>query len=299
MANLKDIYNKQLKEQEKTIKRKNTTKKVSSLIIVVLLLAALGIGGFFILNNIEKSNKLVLDKTYGNYTAINVKGNSSVDIYGVDEQEITIIYHDKRTNGDYTITNDGGIVNIISSSNKHHDKLEIHIPYDYVLDINITVTEGDVNIEDMFINNLNVDVENGSVEVNYVDINYSSIIKTINGSVEIVDSNIKDNITIQTENGIVETNNVDMSGLNNIIKTLNGRVEILDTFARSLDVDTENGDIEVQLYYDGKKETNQYHVTAKSTNGNVKQQKNNESNQIYEIKLNSKNGNIIVSFLDN
>ena len=254
------------------------------------------------------------NKTYtetADVTSISVDIDSA-DItikYDANAENISIAYSEcigrsEKAVKTFNITESGGKLTLKEKTNWLYHirlwsygnaKVEITVPADRVLAIELSADTGDVEIignGNTAIDNLVIDTDNGGTEIQGIATAGNITLETDNGDFEINGNLTAQSLSIEIDNGDVDiVGTLNISGVFSI-DIDNGDVDAEDAViaAEKIYLTADNGDIEVKLFGS----VTDYKISAKTDNG-----KTNVNDSLVgerELYVKTDNGDVYVYF---
>ncbi|MCF7925536.1 MAG: DUF1700 domain-containing protein [Candidatus Izimaplasma sp.] len=203
----------------------------------------------------------------------------------LSDDESIHIYHQYNKTTDFTATIDDNTNQIIITEARNNDwftwevtslidllgmkkELRIEVPQSLLLDdITIENVSGDLNINNIETNDLEVALVNGSISLQYVTVTNNVTIQNTNGDITVLDTTSSNMgvLDINNTNGRISTKRVtfgsyEIDNDNGDIVMINVNTDAQDGI--SLTCDVVNGDVELSNVYVNI-------ITCESTNGNI------------------------------
>ena len=123
-------------------------------------------------------------------------------------------------------------------------RITIYLPEKDYKTLNLTTTSGDVDVENLSVDELTITVSSGDVEVNNVECNNISTAGE-SGDVELQNLKVGGAVSVARDSGDVEFNNVSCSG-NLSTSTDSGDVSFENVVCGGLSSECDSGDVELQ-----------------------------------------------------
>lgn len=179
------------------------------------------------------------------------------------------------------------LINLFTQIFQENPELTIEIPNDLNLqEISVKSRNSKLNIQDIeVINDLNIDITNGDINLSNISLD-NLLIESTNGRITLVDIEISEIIDVSLTNGSINARR--LSATNYYFENVNGDINLrdIDTTEKdgeSLEVDLTNGDINLENVY--VKE-----VTLNNVNGDIEFNNNDLTFIFDDVDANTTNG---------
>ena len=274
-------------------KIKNITKsfRLLSLIAVVLIIIG-GVGAWLVG---ESENEMITLKEVINIddvsnVSINAR-NQIISVHAIAGNEARVVSSNVVSNSKLTVEVISGVLNIESRLPRNKTivnisfrtftdppRLDVYLPSAIYELVQISSTNGSIEISDFDINDLQIESTNAGIEV--ADIVGNINVRTTNGRIRAYRINGSDS-TIRTTNASVEV--VDIVGNIDAV-TRNGRITISDVAGETVIIETTNNQIELRNIKGD--------IKAQTRNGRI--MLNNVTIE-QNVRLQSTNGKVLVN----
>lgn len=122
----------------------------------------------------------------------------------------------------------------------------IKIPINGFYNLNLTTNTGNINIDGLTINLLDINVDTGDVNINNSNINAKTLIKTDTGNIKLMNTNTKE-VNLKSSTGNVILNEVNAEKLDSKIST--GTYHIKSLNSDNINLTTSTGNINIEGNY--------------------------------------------------
>ncbi|MFI3330148.1 MAG: DUF4097 family beta strand repeat-containing protein [bacterium] len=180
-------------------------------ISLVFITSAFAVSGFDMFELTNFNNYTKNEEYYENINSLEINESIITKIDKHSEDKILVVYY-TNDNSKYTITNEENNLNILAdiSSNKSfgfsfgfniNKGIEIYLPQNSNIDINITSKDCVLDIEDITVNNILINSEDGVINIE--DVTCNSLNLTLENGVTNLEDVKSPNIEITIENGVL------------------------------------------------------------------------------------------------
>jgi DUF4097 and DUF4098 domain-containing protein YvlB len=288
--------------------------KIIKIIILSLLAIALTIFMIFAINNknihyinlINYSSELILDKEFNStdVKSFDITSDSSdITIKKADISNISVkVYGDKRNE---VITSTKDNILYIDNSNDYNiclffcmmnSRIEILVPELEYNNLKIEVASGDINIEDITLNNVDINSKSGNVRLNK---STTADIDVVSGDVNVEELDSGKLITV--------SGNIIVNNINEVnARTISGDIKITN-IGKTCQLSTTSGNIwisNLNMLTDSSLKTisgdvrvlkaNDIYFDISTISGTVYAEKNNRFSE-KEIKISTTSGNVYIA----
>ncbi|MGM0496267.1 MAG: DUF4097 family beta strand repeat-containing protein, partial [Bacillota bacterium] len=206
-----------------------------------------------------------------------------------EDMPLEIEYNDADNNLNITseINRTTFLINLFTQIFQENPELTIEIPNDLNLqEISVKSRNSKLNIQDIeVINDLNIDITNGDINLSNITLD-NLLIESTNGRITLVDIEITEIIDVSLTNGSINARR--LSATNYYFENVNGDINLrdIDTTEKdgeTLEVELTNGDINLENVY--VKE-----VTLNNVNGDIEFNNNDLTFIFDDVDANTTNG---------
>lgn len=234
-------------------------------LIIATSLVTVGMGIFVIVMSINKwdfsklatgkyeTNTYEISQEYTNISLETITADVRFEI-SEDGTSSVVVYEQEKVKHSVEVVGDTLTINV-DDQRKWYEyigvafgapRITIYLPSeDYVSDMKIKTTTGDINIEDMKVNSMGLQVTTGDIKISDVDCDNNIKIKVTTGDTKILDTTCK-KMNLDGNTGDVFLRSVIVEGALSIERNT-GDVEFEDCDAGEIYIETDTGDVEGTL----------------------------------------------------
>ena len=226
---------------------------------IVVFLAGFAVAGFDLKNiGTESPYEERYFTADGDVDFIWIKdSNMPIEFRSSDDDQIHILYFENEETR-YTIDSENGSLKMRKNTNRKwfhwfftidfaswDTKVVVSIPRSYRGTIEVTTSNGRVEFSDIRTEQLTAGTSNARIELRDVGITGDLKLENSNGSVLVNGVSVERDFFAQTSNARISVDKTEIGG-NGVCRTSNGVIRVADSTAQSFDLDTNNGQIDLE-----------------------------------------------------